>query len=202
VNGSRSWHETRLGAAPALAGRLRRVDWSPLAPSTTSSAASLNWLGSAVRCRRWAFRMVGPRGIHCPPRSGATDAQNGVFLPRILTARCLLPGLTQKPEAAGSDLAALSIGGCRRRRRLGVPGKQDVSGDDGARRRSDWMFGWCCNVADPRRGSQGLTFVLIGTGTPGIQIPSVGDDHRAKKSRTRCSSTRCGAEIQCAGPDT
>ncbi|MDT5362407.1 MAG: hypothetical protein QOC69_4169 [Mycobacterium sp.] len=151
-------HE-RGWAAPAWPVEHGGCDWSLTQHYVFSRESTL---AGAPALSPMGIRMV----AHAIVAYG-TPAQKDYFLPRILTGEVFFCQGYSEPES-GSDLASLSMAAV----------SDEASGDlicTGSKiwtthaREANWMFG-LVRTSRTAKKQQGITFVLIDMGSPGIQI--------------------------------
>jgi alkylation response protein AidB-like acyl-CoA dehydrogenase len=149
-------HE-RGWAAPAWPVEYGGCDWSLTQHYVFSRESTL---AGAPALSPMGIRMV----AHAIIKYG-TQAQKDFFLPRILTGEVLFCQGYSEPES-GSDLASLSMAAVDDGHDLVCTGSKIWTTHA---REANWMFA-LVRTSRTAKKQQGITFVLIDTSTPGIEI--------------------------------
>src|SRR3981189_1921274 len=150
-------HE-RGWAAPAWPVEHGGCDWSLTQPYVFRREPPA--LAGAPGLSPMGIRMV----AHAIVAYG-TPAQKDYFLPRILTGEVFFCQGYSEPES-GSDLASLSMAAIDDGDDLVCTGSKIWTAQA---REANWMFG-LVRTSRTAKKQQGITFVLIDMGSPGIQI--------------------------------
>lgn len=166
------WHKIVAAqgwVAPSWPVEFGGTGWSPVQQYIFDEEAML---AGAPRLRPFGLKMLGPVLI----RYG-TDAQRAYFLPRILNGDDYWCQGFSEP-GAGSDLAGLKTRAVRNGNIYRVSGQKTWTTTG---QHANWMFALVRTDPDAPRPQQGISFLLIDTTLPGVEVCPIvtmeGDHH-------------------------